>query len=655
MNIKCRIALCVAIIVLVIACDEDSFQPDRSVSSIITATLPEVQTKTSIDGWQTSWDRGDAISVFVTRNGSNNHYGHSTFIFQDNGTFAGQVDGNFSSPFNWFAIYPAKDYGSKTGSVTISINHPRSQRQTDDSNSHICGNNTPLYGFAFGQQENPVIPMRQVASVLDFNVKNETASSIKVKSIRFTAPEKIAGDFTSNINLMNMAVESIPQWTASATSSYCEVELIVDGSSPIPAGSTGDYYAAIHPISANGSYTIEVTAISDGRLLSVTKTLNGNFVFSSGKYKTINFTFESPEETVFNCIENPRLEKFLDKLEASPYFKNNEAFVSWNDNRYSYTLMTEDIYGDNSATNRWDQPAPVIIFLDGTATSLEVYEDSWRTQRVGALVQLDRESAEIYNLIPGKEYWYTARGASGVVSEGSFTPTGRRRMMKVSSNYGKEYAMNCRDLGGLPTVEGNRVKYGLIYRGTKIDYIKKDNQMLDIFLNTMGITLDVDLRSSSEKMGYAPDLTAYGVPRTPQHYTWRDTTDLRNAVKVRATLGSVMTHVLADRPVYIHCSSGADRTGYFCLLIEALLGVNQNWTDSDYELTSFVSSLTDGPRLRTEKYMTSERFFKNNLKFLESFEGNSLSEKVYDYVVTSPYGLGMNSSKVNNFIDKMTE
>ncbi len=36
---------------------------------------------------------------------------------------------------------------------------------------------------------------------------------------------------------------------------------------------------------------------------------------------------------------------------------------------------------------------------------------------------------------------------------------------------------------------------------------------------------------------------------------------------------------------------GADRTGYVCLLLEALLGVPQNRCDLDYEMTSFSGAV----------------------------------------------------------------
>ena len=175
-----------------------------------------------------------------------------------------------------------------------------------------------------------------------------------------------------------------------------------------------------------------------------------------------------------------------------------------------------------------------------------------------------------------------------------------------------------------------------------------------IRLHLMGVKLDVDLRNTGEK-GSSPDLGKYGIGRTPQNYDYRNHADnLQNAEKVRGTLDSVMTYVLEDKPVYLHCSIGSDRTGYFSMLIESLIGVCQNWTDADYELTSFASSITYDARLRTETNDSGGQY-KTGLDFLSQFNGVTLHDKAYDYVVTSSSGLKMDKTKVDSFIEKMKE
>lgn len=321
--------------------------------------------------------------------------------------------------------------------------------------------------------------------------------------------------------------------------------------------------------------------------------------------------------------------------------------------------MSSDLYSSNSETNRLDQPSPVTLYWEGTATDVEIFSDEGRTVPVLREDVTDGESVEIYNLIPGREYWYSSYYEGDVVAEGHFTVSGRRRMMKVCSKFAKEYAANCRDLGGLKTVNGKSLKYGMIYRGSNIDKFKHNLEMREVLLNVMGIKLDVDLRNDDQirqETASDIDLSEYGIGRNYQDYGYMDQTDLENPDKVRATLTSIMTSVCRDEPVYIHCSIGSDRTGYFCLLIEALLGVRQLWTDTDYELTSFASSVTSGARLRTETQSSSNKY-KCGLLFISGFSGNTLSEKVYDYVVTSESekGLHMDASLVDDFISRMQQ
>jgi hypothetical protein len=62
-----------------------------------------------------------------------------------------------------------------------------------------------------------------------------------------------------------------------------------------------------------------------------------------------------------------------------------------------------------------------------------------------------------------------------------------------------------------------------------------------------------------------------------------------------------MQSIVNGNPVYIHCASGADRTGSICGMLEALLGMSAADIDRDYELTCFadVEQLTGRTRVGT--------------------------------------------------------
>ena len=177
--------------------------------------------------------------------------------------------------------------------------------------------------------------------------------------------------------------------------------------------------------------------------------------------------------------------------------------------------------------------------------------------------------------------------------------------------------------------------------------------MLDVFVNDIGIRLDVDLRLDSQKTG-APDLSSYGISRTQQGYDAKvDDSNLKNKTKMKETLEDIMKSVVKGEPVYIHCSVGADRTGYVCLLIEALLGVRQNACDTDFEMSSFTTKITSTPRLRTKP--VSGGTYSGCIQNLAKFNGSTVGEKAYDYIVTSSNGLGINADLVEQFRAKMIQ
>ena len=398
---------------------------------------------------------------------------------------------------------------------------------------------------------------------------------------------------------------------------------------------------------STGRYTFYLTYSSSKWKVSSQSESNKTAVYVEG-----GDTPSTPATASFN-IENEKLAAYLDAVEASPYFTSNN-FGSYSSYYTSSLMSSNKYYSGSSSSNRLDQPAPVVITWSGNATKIEVFTSSSRTSssRVASESFSSSSSASIYNLIPGQKYYYTATNGSTTVATGDFTPTGRRRMIKVSSSFDASHAANCRDFGGLPTVDGKHVKYGLIYRGSNIDGLSSDNDAKDVFLNTMKIKWDIDLRASNEK-GSAPTLS--GVSKGTQSYSASfDDSNLRSKTKVATTLKEIIDAINKDtpEPVYIHCRIGSDRTGYICLLVEALIGVTQNYCDTDYEITSFTGNVT-GTRFRVDDTYGGG-MYKSGIKYIADYSGTSLHDKVYNFV-TSASGLNISKTDVDKFISRMKE
>lgn len=327
---------------------------------------------------------------------------------------------------------------------------------------------------------------------------------------------------------------------------------------------------------------------------------------------------EAQPEGVFS-LENDQVAGYLDKVEAYPYDPAD----------YSYSYITDFCTG-TSASNRLDWPKPVSLrWTAGGVTEVRIFNDASRTDlELSVPIEGNTFSADIYNLVPGREYHYVVARNQYILGKGTFRTTGRRRMLKVGSDCGKAYANNVRDLGGLPTVDGRVIKYGKVFRGSNMDSISDEARA--VLSDYMHIGLDVDLR---EDTGRNP----LGI--TVSDETYNSFTDLSNPEKMIITLTDIFTAVAEGTVVYVHCSVGTDRTGYVCMLLEALLGVPRELLDVDYELSSFSWAI-EGPRARTglgnyyyvSGGKSSGEWEIRGVDYIDTFPGETFRDKAVYYV-----------------------
>ena len=314
-----------------------------------------------------------------------------------------------------------------------------------------------------------------------------------------------------------------------------------------------------------------------------------------------------------------------------------------------------------SSSNRWDCPKPVTITWSSALSGSKdvyVYTDAAHTQQVNYIdqpitVSSSSNSVEVFNLIPEQAgnrltYYYVVRSGSSEVASGNFTTEGRRRMVKISSTYSENNANNCRDFGGQITTSGKRIKFGRMYRGSNMDNTTSAEQK--IIKQYMNIGLDVDLRGSSERnnpLGFT-QITTYDANTYRGHTqeSYSGTSDLNNAQNMGATLKRVMNAVVNGVNVYIHCRVGADRTGYTCMMLEAILGVPLERCDMDYEMTSFS---VVGVRKRTSDGVN---YYHSGVSQINNQSGSTYQEKAINYAVNT---LGISRDLITQFQNTMLE
>ena len=360
---------------------------------------------------------------------------------------------------------------------------------------------------------------------------------------------------------------------------------------------------------------------------------------------------------VFN-LENEDVYKYLNAAETQ-YTDDNYKRIG-NTNGVSIVSTYTD---GASNTNRKDIPKPVTIdwgkSSSGT-TTITIFSDPDMMETVWTQSTTTSKTSDVvYNLIPGETYYCTVEDQTGLLLQGTFTTEGRRRMIRLSDRDGAfDRANNFRDLGGLVTADGKkRIKYGWIFRGTNLDSTTAEERA--IMLNYLNIGYDIDLRQSTEGKRVF-DLT-------DANYLMADyganLSDLRTTSKVKATLLAFFNAAKAGKASYFHCRIGSDRTGYWGLLIEGMLGISAKDCSIDFELTGFAKNVTSGDRPRNAtNYLfyqgmegssssswgggSSQPGFMQEENGVPVFEGSTLQEKITNYLVNQ---VGIDSAAIEEF------
>jgi protein-tyrosine phosphatase len=196
-------------------------------------------------------------------------------------------------------------------------------------------------------------------------------------------------------------------------------------------------------------------------------------------------------------------------------------------------------------------------------------------------------------------------------------------------------AFNVRDLGGLETTDGRRVRPGLLYRGDALSALTEADRRL--LFNDLHVGTIVDLRTAEEAGGgdqdaaLFPTLDVYRFSIIPEGRIGREPfpdgfpyqlgeTYLRNLVEgswaVVDTIEVIIDSVERGRPALFHCAAGRDRTGLVAAILLGLVGVRDDEIVADY-LASNRHAHSVTQRLRSNPLYSSEDRPDTDLVLLE--------------------------------------
>ena len=366
-------------------------------------------------------------------------------------------------------------------------------------------------------------------------------------------------------------------------------------------------------------------------------------------------------------------EYWLDNDKVKGYFSEPE----YKSNDYTYTYITKYCYElpwnwkNLGNGERLDQPLPVPIKLSSklnVESTLYVSETEDYADAYEMTVPADTDSINVYNLIPNKTYlWkvvYDNGGVMTVHQQGTFKTKGHVRMLKIDGIF------NVRDLGGWTGLGGNPIKYGKIIRGSRLNVNNSSTKIITAEgiaeLRKLGIKSELDMRntsnapmanSSDQRHSYLGD--DIPIANIDNAYNSRIST-FSDAPQSIMGVQQIIDWLKQDKPVYLHCSVGADRTGTVAYLVGALCGMSEDALCRDFELTSFSGDSVDNEaahgtwevlvRQRTyvgrlDKCSSPESYqFAAMVDKIKKFPGANLQRKVYYHLSTGAKASGGNLS-----------
>ncbi|MFB7595549.1 tyrosine-protein phosphatase [Streptomyces sp. NPDC056160] len=170
---------------------------------------------------------------------------------------------------------------------------------------------------------------------------------------------------------------------------------------------------------------------------------------------------------------------------------------------------------------------------------------------------------------------------------------------------------NFRDVGGLPTVDGRRVRHGVLFRSGHLAHATAEDA---VFLASLGLHTVFDFRNAADRKLEGPDVELPGVrnvnlplsdPADGAEF-WKMVRDgdldqlrailddgqgaarmiasYRTIMKERTAEHSRVLHALAEDsvPALMHCAAGKDRAGLSIAVTLLALGVEREAIVADY-------------------------------------------------------------------------
>ena len=209
------------------------------------------------------------------------------------------------------------------------------------------------------------------------------------------------------------------------------------------------------------------------------------------------------------------------------------------------------------------------------------------------------------NLEVGRKYYWRVTGYDFKNNKSAVSQTGYFYTDDIAPRHIRleGRTSNVRDVGAWKTLDGKRVRQGMIFRGEGLNNNSPDGENPGRYRLTMSdwnfmtrilkIKSDLDLRRKDETSGMkesplGKEVNFINIAGPAYRGIFRP--DGRKMIKN-------IFKVFCDKnnyPIYVHCIGGVDRTGAVVFILNGLLGVSRSDLEIDWE-HSFYPDLPDDP------------------------------------------------------------
>ena len=523
------------------------------------------------------WMPEESISVF--REGKMAVFASENTEKTTSALFKGTLPGDGSDPVI-YSLYPYdKDATITKDVITTSL---------PDEQAAIAGSFDDELFISVARTESYELGFYNVCSGFRFMLDRNDIRRVTLLS---NGGEQLAGKFSVNVGREAPVIKEVLEGISEVTLAAPEGKTFEDGVW---------YYLVTLPANLEKGYTI----LLEGDGVQGTVRSSKAIAFNRNKFRSATLDgsrVDYKKESEYD-IENAGVRSFLEQVDYS----NDPDYTRSDVSKYSGSDKP------NPVTLSWEGKAAAVRF--STSPDLSGYKE----------IKVDASPASVYNLIPGVRYFYSVVAADGsVLRESCVIPKGPMRMING-------VAKNMRDLGGWKAGD-KTIQYGKLYRGARVDDIQGDPAAKDIFLNDLGVDIDLDLRGlppgtqggSGEKNPWTSNDPIQYVNIQLWHYFLHQATQYpvpeisqgESAEIYQSTIRTIIGWLKEGKVVYFHCHGGSDRTGTLAFLIEGLLGVSEEDLSKDYEVTYYSGS-------NRKRNSSTGWFYKPMIKYIRTFAPN---------------------------------